>query len=82
MKNFLLLLLHIYKFGVSPFLGKNCRFYPNCSNYAIEAINKYGAWKGSMLSSKRFIKCQPWHSGGIDLVPPISTIMIDDCSHS
>lgn len=73
MKIFLLLLLHIYKFGISPLLGKNCRFYPSCSDYAIETINKYGVLQGGILSMKRFFKCQPWHAGGIDLVSFDST---------
>jgi putative membrane protein insertion efficiency factor len=66
----LLLLLRLYKLGISPFLGQNCRFYPSCSDYAAEAIREYGAAKGSVLAARRLCKCHPWHPGGIDPVPP------------
>jgi putative membrane protein insertion efficiency factor len=58
-----------YQFIASPWVGNQCRFYPSCSNYAIDAYQHYGFIKGSWLSTKRILKCNPWHSGGIDLVP-------------
>ena len=72
MKPLLLLILRGYQLGISPMLGQSCRFYPTCSNYAIEAIREYGAAKGSLMAGKRICKCHPWHPGGIDLVPPKS----------
>ena len=69
MKTLLLTLLRGYKLGISPFLGQNCRFYPSCSDYAVEAIRLHGAGKGSMLTAKRLCKCHPWHPGGLDPVP-------------
>ncbi|MBN2837627.1 MAG: membrane protein insertion efficiency factor YidD, partial [Fusobacteriaceae bacterium] len=51
------------------FLGKNCRFYPTCSCYGIEAINKHGAVKGLYLTIKRILKCNPFNDGGVDFVP-------------
>jgi len=54
---------------VSPVLTPACRFYPTCSNYAYEAITQYGLAKGGFLALKRVLKCHPFHSGGIDLVP-------------
>jgi putative membrane protein insertion efficiency factor len=69
MKAILLLLLRGYKYTISPMLGQNCRFYPSCSEYAVEAIREHGAAKGSLLAGKRLCKCHPWHPGGIDLVP-------------
>jgi len=70
MKALLLFLVRAYQLGVSPFLGsQNCRFYPTCSNYAMEAIRAHGAWKGSALAAKRLCKCHPWHPGGVDPVP-------------
>lgn len=69
MKSLLLLLLRAYQLGISPFLGQNCRFYPTCSTYAVEAINEHGAVKGSFLAAKRLCKCHPWHPGGLDPVP-------------
>ncbi|MCH8300167.1 MAG: membrane protein insertion efficiency factor YidD [Candidatus Marinimicrobia bacterium] len=62
-------ILRIYRLAISPFLGSNCRFYPSCSTYSIEAVEKYGAIKGGFMSIKRVAKCHPFHSGGVDLVP-------------
>ncbi len=69
MKFILLLLLHFYRKAISPYLGNNCRFHPTCSVYAMQAIEKYGAMKGSWLAIKRIGKCHPLHPGGIDEVP-------------
>lgn len=69
MKRLLLLLLRTYQYALSPFLGPSCRFYPTCSNYAIEAVREHGAARGSLLAVKRLCKCHPWHPGGIDPVP-------------
>lgn len=65
----LLLLIKIYQYGISPLLGSNCRFYPTCSSYAKEAIEKHGSAKGMYLGVRRILKCHPYHEGGIDLVP-------------
>ncbi len=73
MKSLLLLLLRAYKLGISPLLGQNCRFYPSCSDYAREAIVSHGAVKGSLLAGRRLCKCHPWHAGGFDPVPDISS---------
>ncbi len=69
MKPLLLLLLRFYRKAISPYLGNNCRFHPTCSVYAMQAIEKYGAMKGSWLAIKRIGKCHPLHPGGIDEVP-------------
>lgn len=87
MKTFLSLLIRGYQLGISPFLGQNCRFYPSCSQYAIEALGEHGALKGSLLAGKRLCKCAPWHPGGIDLVPPKSSskttsTTVRGCGHS
>ena len=65
----LLLLVQIYRFSISPLLGVNCRFEPTCSSYAIEALRKHGAFRGSMLAVKRIARCHPWGSSGYDPVP-------------
>lgn len=65
----ILLIIRGYQVIISPFLGQNCRFHPTCSCYAHEALSQHGALKGSYLSVKRIVKCQPLHPGGIDLVP-------------
>jgi putative membrane protein insertion efficiency factor len=64
-----LFLINIYRYFISPLLGKNCRFYPSCSNYAMEAIKKHGAIRGVLLSVKRIMKCHPFYPGGHDEVP-------------
>ena len=69
MKKIVLLLIKFYQKYVSIFLGKNCRFYPTCSAYTYEAIEKFGTIKGTYLGIKRIIKCHPFHPGGYDPVP-------------
>jgi putative membrane protein insertion efficiency factor len=64
-----ILLIRAYKVCLSPFLGKNCRFYPSCSSYSIEAIERHGCIKGLILSIKRICRCHPFNPGGIDHVP-------------
>jgi putative membrane protein insertion efficiency factor len=61
--------LKFYKYFISPLLGNNCRFYPSCSNYALEALQVYGVVIGSYLTLKRLLRCHPFHEGGIDPVP-------------
>ena len=58
-----------YRYLISPLLGPTCRFYPTCSSYAIEAIERYGITRGTWLTLRRLIRCNPWHPGGVDKVP-------------
>ena len=67
--NLLILLIKIYQYTLSPFIGRNCRYTPTCSNYGIEAIRKYGAIKGGWLTIKRIASCNPWGGSGYDPVP-------------
>jgi len=69
LKQTLVFIIKIYQFMISPFIGSHCRFYPSCSAYAQEAIQKHGCMKGGYLSLKRLLKCHPWNEGGVDLVP-------------
>ena len=63
-------LIATYAYLISPLTGPNCRFYPTCSRYAAEAIDTYGAFKGSILAIVRILKCHPWYKGAmIDPVP-------------
>lgn len=68
MKNILIKLIKIYQTIPGNF-HQNCKYIPTCSNYGIEAIKKYGAFKGTILLIKRILKCNPLSKGGIDLVP-------------
>ena len=60
--------IRLYQLFISPLLGSNCRFYPTCSAYAIEALEKYGFIRGSIMTVKRLLKCHPFHKGGYDPV--------------
>lgn len=70
MKWLLLRLIGAYQLLLSPFFGRQCRFYPTCSAYAGEAIEVHGPLKGSWLAVLRILRCGPWHPGGPDPVPP------------
>lgn len=70
LKKLFLFLIKVYQVVISPHKGgPSCRFYPTCSQYAYEAISKYGAIKGGYLSIRRILKCHPFHKGGFDPVP-------------
>ena len=62
-------LIKTYQLLLSPMLGQNCRYYPTCSHYAQESLNKHGIIKGSYLATRRLLRCHPWHDGGFDPVP-------------
>jgi putative membrane protein insertion efficiency factor len=65
----LLALVRGYQYFLRPMLGSNCRFAPSCSDYALEAIGKHGALRGSWLAVRRIARCHPYHPGGYDPVP-------------
>lgn len=69
MRTLIITLIKFYKYFISPILGNHCRFYPSCSSYAIEAVQRHGTLKGSWLSLVRLLKCHPYHEGGVDPVP-------------
>jgi putative membrane protein insertion efficiency factor len=62
-------LITVYQLTLSLLIGRQCRFYPSCSHYTQEAIEKHGLVRGVQLGTKRILKCHPWHEGGIDIVP-------------
>lgn len=68
-RQFLLGLIQIYRYAISPLLGQRCRFHPSCSAYAAEALTRYGLFKGVWLATKRVLRCHPFHPGGHDPVP-------------
>ena len=69
MKLLLLALIRFYRYVISPLFGRRCRFFPSCSEYTAEAVEKYGAYKGAVLGLKRLSRCHPWNPGGFDPVP-------------
>ncbi len=70
----LALAVRIYQWTLRPLIGANCRFTPSCSDYALEALARHGAMRGSLLAGRRILRCNPWVPGGLDPVPPV-------CSH-
>lgn len=65
----LVALIRAYQYGVSPLLGSRCRFHPSCSEYAAEALRRYGILRGLRLAVFRIGRCHPWNPGGYDPVP-------------
>ena len=61
--------IKFYRYVISPWVGHHCRFHPTCSSYALTAIERFGALRGSYLTLVRLSKCHPWHEGGLDPVP-------------
>lgn len=68
-KSLLLGLIGMYRYGISPMLGRNCRFHPTCSEYAMDAIRTHGALRGTWLAMRRVGRCHPFNPGGYDPVP-------------
>ncbi len=69
MTRVLLLAIRLYQRVISPYTPPSCRFYPSCSAYAVDAIARYGAWRGGYLAVRRLLRCHPFHPGGYDPVP-------------
>ena len=69
MRALLIALIRGYQWFISPLLGNHCRFYPSCSQYAREAIERHGAVRGVWLAIRRVARCHPWHPGGVDPFP-------------
>lgn len=67
----LVVLLRGYQRWVSPLLPPSCRFWPSCSEYAVQALQVHGLLRGSWLTARRLLRCGPWHPGGVDPVPPV-----------
>ncbi len=70
LRKLLILPIRFYQLAISPYLGQNkCRYRPTCSNYALEAIEEWGALRGTWLAIKRICRCHPWGGHGFDPVP-------------
>jgi putative membrane protein insertion efficiency factor len=68
MKKIALGVISLYQTAISPHFPRVCRYYPTCSEYALEAVEKYGVVRGSLLAIKRILRCHPFHAGGYDPV--------------
>jgi len=82
MKFLLILPIRFYRTFISPLFPPVCRFQPTCSQYAIEAIDRFGLWRGSWLALRRLLRCHPLHPGGYDPVPPLGHTQPKDPSES
>jgi putative membrane protein insertion efficiency factor len=69
MRSLLILLVRAYQLFLGPLLPSACRYHPTCSAYAIEALERHGAWRGLILAIRRIGRCHPFHAGGYDPVP-------------
>jgi putative membrane protein insertion efficiency factor len=66
--------IHVYRWTVKPLIGWECRHLPTCSEYALEAIDRHGAWRGSWLAASRICRCHPWGTHGFDPVPDLEGV--------
>ncbi len=73
MRKLALVPIQFYRYAISPLMGYHCRFHPSCSCYAQEAIERHGVLRGGWLGLRRLSRCHPWHPGGYDPVPPLSS---------
>jgi putative membrane protein insertion efficiency factor len=74
MARLLIALVRAYRYLLSPWIGQNCRFHPSCSVYALEALERHGALRGTALAVARLCRCHPFHPGGEDPVPPPASV--------
>jgi putative membrane protein insertion efficiency factor len=79
-KRVMVSLIKAYRYWLSPFIPASCRFYPSCSAYALESYQRLGFWKGTYLSLRRILKCNPFHPGGVDPFPGDNVSGFADCS--
>jgi hypothetical protein len=69
MRQILIALIKLYRYAISPYLAPSCRYTPTCSSYAIEAVQRFGVFRGGWLAMRRISRCHPWHEAGYDPVP-------------
>lgn len=69
MRKIVIGLIRFYQYGISPYLPPHCRYTPSCSTYAVEAIGRFGIFRGGWMALRRIGRCHPWHEGGYDPLP-------------
>jgi uncharacterized protein len=79
MKILFIWLIRGYRMFISPLFPPTCRFQPTCSMYAMQAIERFGVWRGGWMAIRRILRCHPFHPGGYDPVPEVATTVKGDC---
>ena len=74
MRRIIVFIIRGYQYLLSPYMASSCRYTPTCSNYAIEAFQRFGFFRGLILAVRRIVSCHPWHDGGYDPVPATFTL--------
>lgn len=74
--------VRVYQWTLRPLIGPHCRFEPSCSEYALTALSRHGAARGSLLAGRRILRCNPWHPGGFDPVPDAPGGRHAACAHA
>ena len=82
MRHLIRVLIRAYQRAISPLLGARCRFYPSCSQYALEAVQRHGSLRGGWLAIRRLARCHPFHPGGYDPVPLDPNCVTDQARHA
>jgi len=81
MRQILIALIRLYRYAISPYLAPSCRYTPTCSSYAIEAVERFGIFRGSWMALRRISRCHPWHEAGYDPVPDNNELTITKRDH-
>ncbi len=87
MRKILIAIIRLYQYAISPYLPPSCRYTPTCSSYAVEAISRFGIFRGGWMALRRVGRCHPWHEAGYDPVPelpeePVNSTKHNDHQHS
>ena len=81
MRQILIALIKLYRYAISPYLAPSCRYTPTCSSYAIEAVQRFGVFRGSWMAIRRISRCHPWHEAGYDPVPDNNDLALTRKEH-